>query len=53
MKTLSLELRNRVKREISNTQNLLNKELRFPEDLRNQEIISFYENHLLKLNNML
>lgn len=53
MKTLSLELQNRVKRELEHTQNLLNKELRFPQDLRNQEIISFYENHLLKLNNML
>lgn len=53
MKTLSLELQNRVKREIIATQNQLDKELRFSEDLRNLEMISFYEKHLVKLNNML
>ena len=53
MTTLSLELQNRVKKEITHTQNLLDKEMKFSEDLRNLEMVKFYENHLVKLNNML
>jgi len=53
MTTLSLELQNRVKIEIIHTQNQLNAELKFSEDLRNLEMVNFYESHLIKLNNML
>lgn len=53
MKTLSLELQNRVKREIIATQRQLDLEMKFSEDLRNLEMVDFYENHLVKLNNML
>lgn len=53
MKTLSVELQNRVKREIIHTQRQLDAELKFSEDLRNLEMVNFYENHLIKLNNML
>ena len=53
MTTLSLELQNRVKREIVQTQKQLDAELKFSEDLRNLEMVNFYENHLIKLNNML
>ena len=53
MKTLSLELQNRVKREIIATQRQLDLEMKFSEDLRNLEMVNFYENHLVKLNNML
>lgn len=53
MTTLSLELQNRVKKEITHTKKLLDKEMKFSEDLRNLEMVKFYENHLVKLNNML
>jgi len=53
METLSLELQNRVKREIIATQRQLDLEMKFSEDLRNLEMVNFYENHLVKLNNML
>jgi two-component sensor histidine kinase len=53
MKTLSKELQNRVKKEITHTQSLLDKEMKFSEDLRNNKMVNFYNNHLIKLNNML
>jgi len=53
MKTLSLELQKRVKREIIATQRQLDLEMKFSEDLRNLEMVNFYESHLVKLNNML
>lgn len=53
MKNLSPELQDRVKKEINHTKELLNKELRFSNDLRNNEMINFYESHLTKLNNIL
>lgn len=53
MKTLSLELQKRVESEIVHTTDLLEKELKFSEDLRNNEMVEFYKAHLIKLNNML
>jgi len=53
MTALSLELQKRVEKEIIHTQNLLDAELKFSEDLRNLEMVNFYQNHLVKLNNML
>lgn len=53
MATLSVELQNRVKREIIHVDNLLKKEMRFSEDLRDNEMVDFYNRHLTKLKNML
>jgi hypothetical protein len=53
MKTLTKEQAKRVEKEIENTKNLLSKEMLISEDLRYIDNINFYNNHILKLQNML
>lgn len=50
---LSNERIKRVQNEIIHTQELLNKELTYREDLQDKKMVSFYENHLKDLKNMI
>ena len=43
----------RIKQSIKETESVLNKELSYPADLRNYELILQYGNHLKKLHSML
>ena len=51
--TLSVNYQNRVKREIENTNRLLNKELSYSEDLQKQDYLTELRNHIVHLKNML
>ena len=53
MRTLTAEQLKRVERELTNTKNLLQKEMQISEDLRYIDNVNFYNNHILKLQNML
>ena len=53
MRTLTQEQATRVQREIENTKNLLSKEMQISSDLRYTDKVNFYNNHILKLQNML
>lgn len=51
--TLTAEQVKRISQSIKETETVLNKELSYSADLRNNELITRYENHLKKLNSML
>jgi hypothetical protein len=53
MRTLTQEQAKRVQREIETTKNLLSKEMQISSDLRYTDKVNFYNNHILKLQNML
>ena len=53
MRTLTTEQARRIENELVNTKNLLNKEMQISEDLRYIDNVNFYNNHILKLENML
>jgi hypothetical protein len=53
MRTLTQEQATRVQREIETTKNLLSKEMQISSDLRYTDKVNFYNNHILKLQNML
>jgi hypothetical protein len=53
MRTLTTEQVTRIEKEIKNTKNLLAAEMKISEDLRYMEMVKFYNNHILKLENML
>ncbi len=53
MRTLTAEQLKRVERELTNTKNLLQNEMKISEDLRYIDNVNFYNNHILKLQNML
>jgi ribosomal protein S13 len=53
MRTLTQEQATRVQREIETTKNLLSKEMQISLDLRYTDKVNFYNNHILKLENML
>lgn len=54
MKTqLTTEQIKRVKQSIVETERLLNKQLSFSKDLQKTDMIEFYQNHIIKLNDML
>jgi hypothetical protein len=53
MQTLSQELKNRVKSEISHTEKLLTKQLSYLPENQKTDLIGFYTLHLAKLNGML
>ncbi len=53
MRTLTAEQLKRVEKELTNTKNLLKKEMQISEDLRYIDNVNFYNNHILKLQNML
>ena len=53
MRTLTAEQLKRVEKELTNTKNLLQKEMQISEDLRYIDNVNFYNNHILKLQNML
>jgi hypothetical protein len=53
MRTLTTEQVTRIEKEIKNTKNLLAAEMKISEDLRYMEMVDFYNNHILKLENML
>lgn len=53
MRTLTTEQVTRIEKEIKNTKNLLAAEMKISEDLRYMEMVEFYNNHILKLENML
>lgn len=53
MRTLTTEQAKRIENELVNTKNLLNKEMQISEDLRYIDNVNFYNNHILKLENML
>lgn len=51
--TLTAEQVKRINQSIEETESVLNRELSYSADLRNNELINRYENHLKKLNSML
>ena len=51
--TLTAEQVKRINQSIKETESVLNRELSYSADLRNNELINRYENHLKKLNSML
>jgi hypothetical protein len=53
MRTLTTEYAKRAEKELENTKNLLAKEMKFSADLRNNKMVDFYNNHILKLQTML
>lgn len=53
MRTITTEQATRIEKEIKNTKNLLAAEMKISEDLRYMEMVEFYNNHILKLENML
>jgi hypothetical protein len=53
MRTITTEQVTRIEKEIKNTKNLLAAEMKISEDLRYMEMVEFYNNHILKLENML
>ena len=53
MRTLTTEQARRIENELLNTKNLLNKEMQISEDLRYIDNVNFYNNHILKLENVL
>lgn len=42
----------KINQAITETQEALNSELRYSEDLQNSELVEFYKGHLIKLNEM-
>jgi len=50
---LSQEYKRRAVQALNETQDLLIKELSYSKDLQKKEAISFYESHILKLQNMI
>jgi hypothetical protein len=53
MRKLTAEYAKRVERELENTKNLLAKEMKISADLRYNDMVAFYEKHILKLETML
>jgi len=53
MRTLTLEQAKRIEKELENTKKLLAEEMKISVDLRYNDVVENYENHILKLENML
>ena len=53
MRTLTLEQVKRIENELVNTKNLLAEEMKISADLRYNDVVENYENHILKLENIL
>ena len=50
---LTKEQKRKIQDALNETQKLLDKELKYSEDLQNKKSINFYFNHIEKLNKML